>query len=133
MKLNEGMSLFEVQTYGIEYLVSQSIYLQYYYPHEKLLSKGTNPQEVSTLRDRVYKSWVRENSFGENLKDLRDYFGEKLALYFAFCIFYRNWLNVCAIAGLVVFAYGGWDYSQSSGSSEDRAWRRLYDNKANNI
>jgi hypothetical protein len=99
---------FEQQTYGLSYLLSQNIYTRSFYPHERLSQTGL----VITLRDKLYQTWAKMSWFskGQNLKDIRNYFGEKLALHFAFCIFYRNWLIVYAVTGVIVFSYGMIDY-----------------------
>jgi len=61
-----------------------------------------------SLRRLLFREWA---SFGKVLKfqpldAVRDYYGVKIALYFAWLGFYTNLLVPPAIAGLLVFLYG---------------------------
>ncbi len=66
-----------------------------------------------SVRRNLYKEWA---SFAKILKlqpldAVRDYYGVKIALYFAWLGFYTTLLVPPALAGLLVFIYGlaTWD------------------------
>uniref|UniRef100_A0A671RNY4 Anoctamin n=1 Tax=Sinocyclocheilus anshuiensis TaxID=1608454 RepID=A0A671RNY4_9TELE len=42
------------------------------------------------------------------LDHIREYFGEKIALYFAWLGFYTGWLLPAAVVGLIIFLFGIW-------------------------
>lgn len=55
--------------------------------------------------DELFKKWNRLNKvpWEQPLDEIRDYFGEKIALYFAFLGHYTKWLSVAGIFGLGIF------------------------------
>jgi hypothetical protein len=56
-------------------------------------------------RDYLHKYWVKR--FGKQpISAIREYLGEKVALYFAYCGLYTNWLVFPSVAGGVVSLYG---------------------------
>lgn len=61
-----------------------------------------NAQVVDDL-ERRWLSW-KVRPWEQPLDDIKEYFGEKVALYFAFTGHYTTWLLPLAIAGLVVTA-----------------------------
>lgn len=54
-------------------------------------------KEIQALRGRV-----RVFHPTRTLEDIRRYFGEKIALYFAWTLFYTRWLLSAGIVGLVI-------------------------------
>ena len=60
------------------------------------------------LRQSLDKYWAQySNIFRKQpLDDIRDYFGEKVALYFSVCGFYTSWLTIFSVLGSVVILYG---------------------------
>ena len=71
------------------------------------MSQGFIKSEGST-RNLLYKEWA---SFSKILKfqpldAVRDYYGVKIALYFAWLGFYTNLLIPPSIVGALVFIYG---------------------------
>ena len=72
---------------------------------------------------------MRERPWRLSLDDVKDYFGEKIALYFGFVGHLTAWLGVLAVVGLLILgvmvwrwrATGGW---QSSPRSRTRSSRR---------
>lgn len=55
---------------------------------------------------RLQRAWVRFFSFNYEipLDEVKDYFGEKIGLYFAFLKYYGKWLRIPAVLG--IFVYG---------------------------
>ncbi|KAF8983281.1 Anoctamin-3 [Haplosporangium bisporale] len=56
-------------------------------------------------RTSLYHNWVR-SSGTQPLEEIRFYYGEKIALYFAWIGHYTKWLIWAAIAGLLFLIYG---------------------------
>ena len=48
------------------------------------------------------------------LDQIRNYFGEKVALYFAFMGFYTNWLIAFSLIGVAVMIFGLATYDDST-------------------
>lgn len=95
---------------GIKRLVSNQTYLAAYPLHE-----GEYKSEHSILthgaendRHLLYQIWARPRMWYKyQPADLiRDYFGEKIAIYFAWLGFYTAYLIPASIVGLIVFLYG---------------------------
>ena len=104
---------------GIYFLLSQQIYTSFYYTHERSpLKNPTNSQKIQppNLREFLLVDWTplsfSLSTYNQPLDDIREYFGEKLALFFAFCDFSRVWIFWFAVIGLGVFAYGIWNSSE---------------------
>ena len=60
------------------------------------------------MRIALYQEWARyRNIFKvQPLDQIRNYFGERLALYFAFTGFYTSWLILFSIVGCAVMFFG---------------------------
>ncbi|KAI8995951.1 calcium-activated chloride channel-domain-containing protein [Gaertneriomyces semiglobifer] len=65
------------------------------------LRPGRSPNK----RSQLYELWCR-SIYKVPLEDLRDYFGEKIALYFAFVGHLGAWFGLAALMGAGVFIYG---------------------------
>lgn len=64
------------------------------------------PLHENKKRDVLVKKWIQwKSTFQSPLNDIREYFGEKVALYFAFLQFYNKCLLPAAIIGLIFFIY----------------------------
>ena len=59
-------------------------------------------------RSKLYNGWAKySNLFRyQPLQDIRHYFGEQFAFYFAWLGVYTSWLIVAALMGAIVFIYG---------------------------
>ena len=64
-----------------------------------------------------WAKWSRWYKY-QPLDHIRDYFGEKIAIYFAWLGFYTGWLLPAAIVGLAVFLYGLFTLDENSIANE---------------
>ncbi|CAG8614974.1 1573_t:CDS:2, partial [Scutellospora calospora] len=53
----------------------------------------------------LYDNWVTSIN-RQPLEEIKEYFGEKLTLYFSWLGFYTTWLTIASIAGIIVIIYG---------------------------
>ncbi|KAF8945156.1 Anoctamin-7 [Haplosporangium gracile] len=60
---------------------------------------------IPNQRTLLYQSWVRSRR-SQPLEDIRHYYGEKVALYFAWIGHYTKWLTWAALAGVLFLIYG---------------------------
>ena len=70
----------------------------------------------TSLRMWLLKHWAsfRYMFKIQPLDQVRNYFGEKVALYFAFMGFYTNWLTVLSLVGIAVMIFGLLDFNDST-------------------
>ena len=61
------------------------------------------PLHDPVARPQLRLTWVRAVTKRQPLNAVRRYFGEKIALYFAFIGFYTIWLLAPAAAGIIAF------------------------------
>ncbi|KAF9923562.1 Anoctamin-7 [Linnemannia zychae] len=60
---------------------------------------------IPNLRTQLYHGWVRSTR-AQPLEEIRHYYGEKVALYFAWIGHYTKWLTWAALAGVLFLVYG---------------------------
>ncbi|KAJ3044587.1 Anoctamin-7 [Rhizophlyctis rosea] len=85
----------------IDRLLNDGVFTDLFPLHDGQISKLNN----TNLRSQMFNK--RElGILPVRLNDLRDYFGEKIALYFGWLEHYTRWLGFASIIGCVVFAYG---------------------------
>ena len=89
---------------GIERLIADGTFLAAYPLHESY--NIVNGQKTDRLL--LWEYWARPKTWFiyQPLHIIRQYFGEKLALYFSWLGFYTTWLVLPSIVGLIVFIYG---------------------------
>jgi len=95
---------------GIERLVSEGAYQAAYPLHDgpfEYPGPGT-PSSQLNYRQILYHYWARWGKWYkyQPLDHIRLYFGEKIAIYFAWLGFYTGWLLPAAVVGVFVFLYG---------------------------
>ncbi|CAG8726955.1 4567_t:CDS:10 [Gigaspora margarita] len=86
--------------FAMSTLLEEKVFTDYYPLHD-----GSVISEDDNLRSQLNDSWIK-NGKNKPLNKIREYFGEKLALYFVFLKFYTNWLTIPSIVGVIVFIYG---------------------------
>eukprot|EP00004_Rigifila_ramosa_P007079 TRINITY_DN179_c0_g1_i1.p1 TRINITY_DN179_c0_g1~~TRINITY_DN179_c0_g1_i1.p1 ORF type:complete len:754 (+),score=213.52 TRINITY_DN179_c0_g1_i1:323-2263(+) len=73
--------------------------------HKKV--KAAFPAHNNDERRLLLKTWAREWWKVQPMEDIRNYFGEKIALYFAWLGYYTGWLFFAAFVGVIV-SIAGW-------------------------
>ncbi|KAJ7995227.1 hypothetical protein DPEC_G00242350 [Dallia pectoralis] len=98
---------------GIDRLLRENAFAAAYPLHEGPfeMPKGeaVDPQSLS-LRQILHQYWARWGCWYkyQPLDHIREYYGVKIALYFAWLGFYTGWLLPAAVVGTVVFLFGIW-------------------------
>ncbi|XP_039986924.1 anoctamin-7 [Xiphias gladius] len=97
---------------GIDRLLSEQVFTAAYPLHEggfQLPTPPVPPKSLS-LRQILYAYWARWSCWRcyQPLDHIREYFGEKIALYFAWLGFYTCWLLPASLTGTVIFLFGFW-------------------------
>ncbi|XP_023120302.2 anoctamin-7 isoform X1 [Amphiprion ocellaris] len=95
---------------GVDRLVNEGAYTAAFPLHEgpfQLPKYGIHPDELNQ-RQVLYHYWARWCKWYkyQPLDHIREYFGEKVALYFAWLGFYTAWLLPAAVVGTLIFVSG---------------------------
>ncbi|XP_077396596.1 anoctamin-7 isoform X2 [Festucalex cinctus] len=97
---------------GIDRLLSEQVFTSAYPLHEGgfEMPKTAKPHESLGLRQILYGYWAQWSCWAryQPLDHIREYFGEKIALYFAWLGFYTGWLVPASLVGTLVFLTGFW-------------------------
>ncbi|KAF7657107.1 hypothetical protein LDENG_00031930 [Lucifuga dentata] len=97
---------------GIDRLLNEKVFSAAYPLHEggfRLPSSLASIQSLG-LRQILYNYWAQWSCWRryQPLDHIREYFGEKITLYFAWLGFYTGWLLPASVVGTVVFLFGFW-------------------------
>ncbi|KAM6174038.1 anoctamin-5 [Erethizon dorsatum] len=94
--------------FGIERLLNSNTYSSAYPLHDGQYWKLSEPPNPVNERHILHKNWARFSYFYKEqpLDLIRDYYGEKIAIYFVFLGFYTEMLFIAALVGLACFIYG---------------------------
>ncbi|XP_020513581.2 anoctamin-7 [Labrus bergylta] len=97
---------------GIDRLLNEQVFTAAYPLHEgdfKVPDPTVPPQSLS-LRQTLYTYWAKWCCWKryQPLDHIRAYFGEKIALYFAWLGFYTGWLVPASVVGTLIFFVGFW-------------------------
>uniref|UniRef100_A0A8C6TE89 Anoctamin n=1 Tax=Neogobius melanostomus TaxID=47308 RepID=A0A8C6TE89_9GOBI len=95
---------------GVDRLINEGVYTAAFPMHEGPFQPpgyGVRPEELNQ-RQVLYHFWARWCKWYkyQPLDHIREYFGEKIALYFAWLGFYTTWLLPAAVVGTLVFVSG---------------------------
>ncbi|KAM9733780.1 LOW QUALITY PROTEIN: anoctamin-7 [Menidia menidia] len=97
---------------GIDRLVSEQVFSAAYPLHEGDFHPPVGPVDPQDLglRQILYSYWAKWSCwrYYQPLDHIREYFGEKIALYFAWLGFYTGWLLPASVVGTLVFLVGFW-------------------------
>ncbi|KAG9348203.1 hypothetical protein JZ751_001938 [Albula glossodonta] len=97
---------------GIDRLISENIFSAAFPLHEGPfeIPKGQVEPQSLALRQILHQYWARWACWKkyQPLDHIREYYGEKIALYFAWLGFYTGWLLPAAVVGTVIFLFGIW-------------------------
>eukprot|EP00282_Hemiselmis_andersenii_P037798 CAMPEP_0169443350 /NCGR_PEP_ID=MMETSP1042-20121227/9308_1 /TAXON_ID=464988 /ORGANISM="Hemiselmis andersenii, Strain CCMP1180" /LENGTH=683 /DNA_ID=CAMNT_0009554571 /DNA_START=182 /DNA_END=2229 /DNA_ORIENTATION=+ len=75
-------------------------------------------------REELTRKWVMAWHNKQPIEDIREYFGEKIALYFAWLGYYTTMLWIPALCGLVLTVAQAWSHHTTG--SMDNPWVPLY-------
>ncbi|XP_044208987.1 anoctamin-7 [Thunnus albacares] len=97
---------------GIDRLLSEQVFTAAYPLHEggyQLPTPPVPPQSLG-LRQILHAYWAKWTCWRryQPLDHIREYFGEKIALYFAWLGFYTGWLLPASFVGTLIFLVGFW-------------------------
>ncbi|XP_051004575.1 anoctamin-5 [Acomys russatus] len=92
---------------GIERLLNSHTYLSAYPLHDGQYWKPSRTTHVNE-RYNLCQNWARFSYFYKEqpFNLIRDYYGEKIGIYFVFLGYYTEMLLVAALVGLACFIYG---------------------------
>ncbi|XP_074659830.1 anoctamin-4-like [Tubulanus polymorphus] len=95
----------DAYSFGIKRLIKDDVYEAAFPLHEGGWKPG---KSKPNMRKHLYDQWAAwRNAFkSQPLDYIRNYFGEKIALYFAWLGFYTYMLVPASIVGVIVFMYG---------------------------
>ena len=87
---------------GINKLLADSVYISAYPLHDG------HHMDQGSQRALLFKEWAKVKNWirHQPLDTIKNYFGVKVALYFAWLGFYTNMLIAPAVLGLICFMYG---------------------------
>ncbi|XP_060690988.1 anoctamin-7-like isoform X1 [Hemiscyllium ocellatum] len=93
---------------GINGLLTANVFTAAFPLHDGPYQTRGEQGEQLSRRQVLYEHWARWGKWYkyQPLDHIRNYFGEKIAFYFAWIGFYTGWLLPAAIVGTVVFIVG---------------------------
>ncbi|KAK3592593.1 hypothetical protein CHS0354_001760 [Potamilus streckersoni] len=107
---------------GIERLLEEDVYTAAFPIHDGHYEKPDHYVSPESLNRRqiLYEYWARWGKWYkyQPLDHIREYFGEKIGIYFAWLGFYTAWLLPAAIVGVVVFLYGVFTMNSNTPANE---------------
>ncbi|KAM5318967.1 anoctamin-5 isoform 3-T4 [Glossophaga mutica] len=106
--------------FGIERLLNSNTYSSAYPLHDGQYWKPAEPPNPVNERYILFQNWARFSYFYKEqpLDLIRNYYGEKIGMYFVFLGFYTEMLFLAAVVGLACFVYGLLSMHSTTSSSE---------------
>ncbi|XP_045681469.1 anoctamin-5 isoform X2 [Phyllostomus hastatus] len=106
--------------FGIERLLSSHTYSSAYPLHDGQYWRPSEPPNPVNERYILFQNWARFSYFYKEqpLDLIRNYYGEKIGMYFVFLGFYTEMLFLAAVVGLACFIYGLLSMHTNTSSSE---------------
>uniref|UniRef100_UPI0035900035 anoctamin-5-like isoform X2 n=1 Tax=Myxine glutinosa TaxID=7769 RepID=UPI0035900035 len=94
--------------FGIDYLVNNGTYTAAFTMHDSKYWQESADSPEDSARARLYQQWGRP--FACQILQphslIRSYYGDKVAMYFAWLGFYTRMLFLAAVVGTICFLYG---------------------------
>ena len=86
------------------------------FPLQNALDTGDSAEPTV---DELFSKWnsLFKLPWSQPIEEIRDYYGEKIAMYFAFLGHYTQWLFVAGIVGLAIFIHQLINIEQGTGSA----------------
>ncbi|XP_033750082.1 anoctamin-7-like isoform X2 [Pecten maximus] len=107
---------------GIDRLLEEDVFKAAYPLHDGPFEvpKHFVSTESLSARQVLYHYWARWGVWYkyQPLDHIREYFGEKIGIYFAWLGFYTAWLLPAAVVGVIVFLYGIITWSGNTPANE---------------
>ncbi|KAJ8250031.1 hypothetical protein COCON_G00232470 [Conger conger] len=109
-----------VKKFGISKLLDGGVYKAAYPLHDCRFNVKSMDEDCPNERYLLYKEWAHPKSFYkmQPLDLIRNYYGEKIGIYFAWLGFYTGMLAFAAVVGLGCFIYGYKTQDTSTWSKE---------------
>ncbi|KAJ3397519.1 Anoctamin-7 [Lobulomyces angularis] len=122
----------EVKIYGLEELLLKKTFVDFFALHS-----GPHKPLNESYRSKIFiemnfhkRSLLNSKALlaFTPLKDVRYYFGEKIAFYFAWISFYTLWCWLAALIGLIVFFYGVYFNFTTVDTTFHNSYEMIFDN-----
>ncbi|NP_001428229.1 anoctamin-5 isoform k [Homo sapiens] len=106
--------------FGIERLLNSNTYSSAYPLHDGQYWKPSEPPNPTNERYTLHQNWARFSYFYKEqpLDLIKNYYGEKIGIYFVFLGFYTEMLFFAAVVGLACFIYGLLSMEHNTSSTE---------------
>ncbi|KAK2100640.1 Anoctamin-5 [Saguinus oedipus] len=106
--------------FGIERLLTSNTYSSAYPLHDGQYWKPSEPPNPTNERYILHKNWARFSYFYKEqpLDLIKNYYGEKIGIYFVFLGYYTEMLFFAAVVGLACFIYGLLSMEHNTSSTE---------------
>ncbi|KAG9064367.1 Anoctamin-7 [Linnemannia hyalina] len=89
--------------HALKTVMDKKAYTDMFTLHDGSYKSKVKP--IPNQRSLLYRNWVRSGRT-QPLEDIRHYYGEKVALYFAWIEYYTKWLICAALVGVLFLVYG---------------------------
>ncbi|CAG8480932.1 5977_t:CDS:10 [Ambispora leptoticha] len=102
-----------LRSWGFDSLMEKNIYNAFYPLHDGEIQDQTfrdQNNKKENLRAKLFNNWIKSLK-RQPLSEIREYFGEKIAMYFAWLGLYASWLFVASIFGIITIIYGIIDFA----------------------